>query len=72
MYRMKNFIFKGIYWLIFLRMQYLKLNYDMFYRLFEFMLILRGKLKFFEGWVWVVNFCGGGAERLDFGVLPVK
>lgn len=33
---------------------------------FEILLILWGNLKFFDGWVWVVDFCGGGAEMLDF------
>lgn len=29
-------------------------------------MILWGSLKFFDGEVWVVDFCGGGAERVDF------
>lgn len=38
----------------------------MFYRLFEFLLILWGNLKFYDGWVLVVNISGGGARRLEF------
>lgn len=33
---------------------------------FEFLLILWGNLKFFDGWVWVVDFVDGGSGKLDF------